>query len=149
MLPKEIIPVEKFPLGKTGKIDRAFLKSIKGLNENENPICRNLSVNEKLLKKIWEAVLRKKNIKISDNFFELGGDSIIAIEIIARLQKYGFQIDLARLYKNQSIEKLAKELTSKVSETKTRKRDKERIEEFDQEQIDLLVKRISAASGTL
>lgn len=43
---------------------------------------------------IWQELMYITTIGINDNFFELGGDSIIAIQIVARLNEV-FQIDLS------------------------------------------------------
>lgn len=42
---------------------------------------------EKELTKIWMEVFRVDTISIDTNFYELGGDSLIAIQIISRINK--------------------------------------------------------------
>ena len=39
-----------------------------------------------------------ENIGINDNFFEMGGDSIKAIQVIARLQKYRLKLEISNLF---------------------------------------------------
>ncbi|PGW17698.1 polyketide synthase [Bacillus thuringiensis] len=49
---------------------------------------QNYSKNELLVAKVWAEELGLKTIHIIDNFFELGGDSIIALKVINKLNRY-------------------------------------------------------------
>lgn len=48
----------------------------------------------KLVEIIWKGILNKKQITMSDNFFEIGGDSLLAIQVIGKLQRYGYKIHI-------------------------------------------------------
>ena len=63
---------------------------------------------ENYLKLLWEEILQIKNISTHDNFFEVGGNSIIAIQMMIRIEKEkGVQLPLVSVFEYDSIEKLA------------------------------------------
>ena len=57
---------------------------------------------------LWGHFLGMERIGIHDNFFELGGDSLLAIQLLARVrQDYGVDIHPAALFKNPTVAALA------------------------------------------
>ena len=62
----------------------------------------------------WAQVLEYEKIDITANFFELGGDSINAIRVISRLNGQGFALTIQDLYKNQTVEALARAAGKKM-----------------------------------
>jgi len=65
---------------------------------------------EKKIYKAWEKILEVSNISMTDNFFTLGGHSLKAVALVAELQK-DFEIKLNDVFKYQTIEEMAKNLT--------------------------------------
>jgi non-ribosomal peptide synthase protein (TIGR01720 family) len=63
---------------------------------------------EKTLAAAWQEVLGRERISIDDNFFEIGGDSIKAIQVSARLRKYGLKLGISDLFANPTIKQSAK-----------------------------------------
>ena len=56
----------------------------------------------------WEQFLGISPIGVADNLFELGGDSLIAIQLIARLRKtYGVEVHPADFFKTPTVVDLA------------------------------------------
>lgn len=108
MIPSYFIQLDKIPLTSNGKTDRKALPepdgSIVASTEYEAP--RN-DIEEKLVT-IWQEVLKVERVGIKDNFFELGGDSIKAIQISARMQRYGYKLQIRNLLKCPSIGELSK-----------------------------------------
>jgi NAD(P)-dependent dehydrogenase (short-subunit alcohol dehydrogenase family) len=63
---------------------------------------------EKLIGGIWEEFLGIAPIGIHDNFFELGGNSLIALQVVARLrQASGVDLPVSALLANPSISAMA------------------------------------------
>ena len=63
---------------------------------------------EETLAKIWADVLGVKSVGIHDNYFELGGDSILSIQIIAKVaQVTGRKLPMAALFQAPTIEELS------------------------------------------
>jgi polyketide synthase PksJ len=63
--------------------------------------------SEQTLANIWQEVLGIKQVGVNDNFFELGGDSVIAIQMIAKANKVGFQLAAMHIFQHQTIAELA------------------------------------------
>ncbi|MEH2106018.1 type I polyketide synthase [Nostoc sp.] len=64
---------------------------------------------EQKIANIWQNILGIELIGIYDNFFEVGGDSLIGIQVIARLNKeFNSKISVAKLYECPNIGSMAK-----------------------------------------
>ncbi len=108
MIPSAIIELDVFPLLSNGKVDRkALAKKIVTEKKRLNTYADPTNVKEELLKKIWQDVLKVNQVGIHDNFFELGGDSILAIQIVSRINQQGYQLNTTLLFQCQTIAELA------------------------------------------
>ncbi len=108
MLPSAWVLLEDFPRLPNGKINLNALPepdTSSSISTSNYVAARNL-IEEKLVK-IWEQVLGIQPIGIHDNFFEIGGDSILSIQIIAKVRKEGLQLKANQLFEHQSIAELA------------------------------------------
>lgn len=92
MVPSYISQVDYIPLTSNGKIDKRKLVKPK---KKEKVLSYELEneIQEKFAE-VWKQVLGINSISIDEDFFELGGDSIKAIQIVAKLQKLGLEIDV-------------------------------------------------------
>jgi amino acid adenylation domain-containing protein len=93
MVPQNIVFVSELPLNNSGKVDRRALQAIPlptgraaGSGEPSNR-------SEELIVEIWKTLLQLDTISIQDDFFKLGGNSILAVQMIARVNK-AFRIAL-------------------------------------------------------
>lgn len=109
MVPDDLIVIPAMPLTPNGKIDKKSLA-----NHHTEPVEKlNLYVAprtdvEQLVADIWSEFLGIGNISIFDNFFQLGGHSLIAVQVMTRIEKLtGKRLPLAALFDNSTIEKLA------------------------------------------
>ena len=112
MVPSAFVILKEMPLSPNGKIDRKALPA----PDQSRPQLKDGYVApqtdpERILAEIWAEVLGIQPIGIHDNFFELGGDSIRVIQIIARAQQQGLAITLEQLFEQQTIHRLARQLT--------------------------------------
>ncbi|KZL82538.1 amino acid adenylation domain-containing protein [Colletotrichum incanum] len=64
---------------------------------------------ETSLRKAWAKVLEvsEDTIRIDDDFFRLGGDSIGAIKVVAACRQLSLQINVANIFKNTVLRKMA------------------------------------------
>lgn len=62
---------------------------------------------EKLLAGVMQEALGLDRVGVDDNFFELGGDSVLSIQIIARMNRAGWQITPQQIFQHQTIAELA------------------------------------------
>jgi len=59
---------------------------------------------EKTIAALWQTALGVEQVGVYDNFFELGGDSLIAVQVIARLkEEFKVEIPVASLYERLTI----------------------------------------------
>jgi len=106
MIPSYFVQLEEIPLTSNGKINRKALPEPEIETGGEHTPPSN-DVEKKLVK-IWQEVLDVEKIGIDDIFFEIGGDSIKAIQVSARVQKYGFKLGVADLMANPTVRQSAK-----------------------------------------
>ncbi len=104
MVPHRIELRARLPLTSAGKLDRRALRETRQAAARE-------TASESLLRTIWRQVLGLEKIGLDDDFFALGGDSILALDVLQRLQ--GQVPVLPRpltLYGERSIRRLAAHL---------------------------------------
>jgi thioesterase domain-containing protein len=71
---------------------------------------------EAQLLNIWETTLGLKNLGIHSNFFEVGGRSLVAVRLIARINKmYSLNLGLASLFTGNTPEKMAQLVRERLS----------------------------------
>ena len=109
MVPDDFVLIEAIPITPNGKIDRKALPKPdhSAINRLGAYVAPRTDV-EKQLSEIWEELMGLKQISVLDNFFELGGRSLVAVQIMARIEKQtGKRLPLATLFEHSTIEKLA------------------------------------------
>jgi acyl carrier protein len=82
MVPARVVEISAIPLTPHGKIDH------RALPEPERVVAGYQSPTTELgwqLAAIWQEVLAVERVGLADNFFELGGDSVLAMQVIARI----------------------------------------------------------------
>jgi amino acid adenylation domain-containing protein/non-ribosomal peptide synthase protein (TIGR01720 family) len=105
MVPTYFVEMEKIPLTANGKTDiKALPSPAKGEKEKYTAPG---NVVEKKLVEIWESVLARKPIGVNHNFFTSGGDSIKAIQIVSRLTKAGYRLEMRDIFNSPTIAQLA------------------------------------------
>ncbi|MEI4453451.1 amino acid adenylation domain-containing protein [Bacillus velezensis] len=105
MVPAYMMELEKLPLTPNGKLDRKNLPEPELALQTAYTAPRNEL--EEQLSVIWQEVLGTKQVGIEDSFFELGGDSIKALQVSARLGRYGRKMTASDLFRHPSIKELA------------------------------------------
>jgi len=117
MVPAIWIELDKLPLSSNGKIDRNALPA-----PQEAPVARKIisapaTETEKILAAIWQESMRINECSIDDNFFALGGHSLMAVQILSKLEKkIGKKLQLAVLFKYPDIRSLAAFIDSEKKE---------------------------------
>lgn len=107
MIPAYFVFITEFPLLGNGKIDLQALPKPEGRSNLGISYVKPETGNELILAKTWSEVLNVESVGIKDNFFTLGGDSIKAIQISSRLQKYNLRLSFKDLFQYPTIEELA------------------------------------------
>ncbi|BAZ50358.1 amino acid adenylation [Nostoc sp. NIES-4103] len=94
MIPAEFIFLKALPLLHNGKIDRRALLTAERIQpEPENNFVAPQTAKQQIVADIWQQILNLEKVGIYDNFFEFGGHSLLAIQVISRLNK-AFKIEL-------------------------------------------------------
>ena len=62
---------------------------------------------EKKCAAVWRDVLGCDEVGVHDNFFELGGDSVMALQLVARVRPFGLTITPKQVYESPTIAELA------------------------------------------
>ncbi|MFF5772095.1 amino acid adenylation domain-containing protein [Streptomyces californicus] len=129
MLPSRITRVDRMPLTGTGKIDR---RALLGLREPSAPAGPGAEAGagsggapvpppsrtaprtaprtptEVRLAGIWSALLRTDDVCREDDFFVLGGDSLLVLEVFARLERHGRPLPRpTAVYRHRTLAALA------------------------------------------
>ena len=109
MLPAQYVFLNSMPLTFNGKVDRRALPAPDRRQETRTEaLAAPRDALQSQLVKIWEEILRTKPIGIKEDFFELGGNSLLAIRMLARVEKaLNTRVTLATLMFAPTIERLA------------------------------------------
>ncbi len=109
MIPAYFVHLETLPRTVNGKVDREELSRLSFSMEinAENQYIPPTNELEERIAEIWKDVMNVEKVGIDDGYFALGGDSIKAIQISARLQKYKLKLELKDLFKFPTIRELA------------------------------------------
>ncbi len=113
MVPSLFVEVQSFPLTPNGKIDyEALPEPSKADRQIKTEFVAPSTEQESILANVWQELLNTEKVGVNDNFFEMGGDSILAIQMIARVRQHGLQITPVQLFKHQTILELAAVISS-------------------------------------
>jgi tyrocidine synthetase-3 len=108
MIPSYFIQLEKLPLNRNGKVDRAALPEPDGKMSTGTLYRAPGNKTEEKLVEMWCTVLGVEGIGVDDNFFELGGHSLKAMVLVSRIRKeLGVQLSLKQLFNNPTVKKLS------------------------------------------
>lgn len=109
MLPAAFVALESFPLTPNGKIDHQALpvSDLSSLEEEKGFVPPRDALEAQLIK-IWEEVLGRQPVSIKSNFFEVGGHSLLAVRVLAQMEKiFGQNLPLAAFFQTPTVEQLA------------------------------------------
>ncbi|KAI9325601.1 hypothetical protein DFJ73DRAFT_965713 [Zopfochytrium polystomum] len=120
MVPAVFVALESMPVTTNSKIDKKALAAIEIRAKKETP----QGSAEKGITAVWAEILRLEEGSIDrhSSFFALGGDSITAIRAVAELQARGMHVDVAQLFRAQTVSRIAALLETdsfSASRTKT------------------------------
>ncbi|MBV8843933.1 MAG: amino acid adenylation domain-containing protein [Bryobacterales bacterium] len=115
MIPTEFIFVEGLPLSPNGKVDRKKLASLRPAPEQRS-FTEPRDALERRIADLWAEVLKERRFGIDDDFFDCGGDSLLATQVLIRLERdFKIRIPLDRLLGAFTIEEIARILRPRPS----------------------------------
>jgi len=112
MIPKFFMQIPEIPLTDNGKVAKDKLPNFE---QPDTPKIMPRNSIENRIHGIWSDILnlQKHQVCVAEDFFRLGGNSISAIRLVSRINKeLSGNTNVAAIYTNNTIEKLAKHLAS-------------------------------------
>ncbi|MFF3671270.1 amino acid adenylation domain-containing protein [Microtetraspora malaysiensis] len=109
MVPHFFVPLEELPLNSSGKVDRHALPAPDAQAGAGGERVAPRDEVELALAQAWAEVLgvEVEAFGVEDNFFDLGGDSILSMQMVARVRQTGVRISSKDLFLHQTIAELA------------------------------------------
>jgi amino acid adenylation domain-containing protein len=109
MQPSAYVFLESLPLNANGKINREALLApenyITAMDKHGDSLSDSI---EQALAAIWMEILDTKAVGRNQSFFELGGRSMLAIQVIARIQEqFGIKLAIDDIFHKTTIKELA------------------------------------------
>lgn len=127
MVPSIYVPLNRFPLSSSGKLDRKALGAFFYAHQEE---IRDLPLDSEqlsslevphdelqaTLRSLWASTLNLKEdlLGIDDDFFVVGGDSISAIRLASAARDAGLSLPVTDIIRNPTIRKIAQIVRSAV-----------------------------------
>ncbi|MEW2435914.1 non-ribosomal peptide synthase/polyketide synthase [Streptomyces caniferus] len=106
LVPAVVVPLERLPLGATGKLDRRALPAPDWAAPAAGYVPPRTDA-ERVLAGIWAEVLGVERVGAEDNYFALGGDSILSIQIVSAARRAGLALTPRHLFVHQTVAALA------------------------------------------
>jgi len=115
MIPASFVLLDKLPLSRNGKVDRAALPAPESLRPDlkANYVAPQTRI-ERTIAAIWQQALHVDNVGVDDNFFELGGHSLLMVQVHSKLRAaFEKEVSMVDLFKHPTIKAMAKHLSEK------------------------------------
>lgn len=110
MLPQLTVAIPRFPLMPNGKVDRQALLDHLAVAPAAQAGRKPQSDAQRALAVIWSEVLETSEINLDDRFFDIGGHSLIAMQLLQKIeQDYCQALTFSDLLEN-SFEQIAAKL---------------------------------------
>jgi amino acid adenylation domain-containing protein len=109
MVPAAFVQMERFPLTANNKIDKKALPDPESRHAAVSAAgSEPVSDTEKRMAGIWKSLLKLDGVGIHDDFFRIGGHSLVAVNLIIKIEKeFGIRLPLATLFDHSTIHKLS------------------------------------------
>lgn len=116
MLPQQFVFIDTMPYTGSGKIDRAALRArgdpgavaaLPFTQPQPQPQPQPQGATEQAVAAIWEELLGHR-VDVHENFFAAGGHSLLAVQVITRIQQtLGVRLELRTLFARPTVAALA------------------------------------------
>ncbi|MFL5282065.1 MAG: non-ribosomal peptide synthetase [Rhodopila sp.] len=108
MVPSRFAAVESLPLTPNGKLDRRALPAVRTAAVST---ARPRQIDEAILLDLFNVMLETDDIGIHDSFFDNGGHSLLAVELMLRVEElFGVELPLVTLFEAPTVAGLAEKL---------------------------------------
>jgi aryl carrier-like protein len=127
MIPADFILLDALPLTGSGKVDRRALSALRTGGPRRDTAAAdaaNVSYTaprtslEQTVASVWQSVLGRERVGIHDNFFAVGGNSLLLVQVHARLREaLGREVTMVQLFRHPTIQALARFLEGEERES--------------------------------
>lgn len=109
LIPDHFVSLDEMPLNANGKIDRASLPTFDPERSEEAPTAIAPRTElEQAVAQIWADVLKINVLGVTDELIALGGNSLLAIQIIGRVNRqFGIDLSLQSAFVASTVEAMA------------------------------------------
>ncbi|MFB9844545.1 non-ribosomal peptide synthetase [Mucilaginibacter ginsenosidivorans] len=108
MVPTLWMELDELPLTSNNKIDRKSLPDFDAEEQQKDNYVAPRTETEQAVAEIWKAVLKLQRVGIDDNFFDIGGHSLLAVQIMTRIEKkLGKKHAIAVLFQYPTVAQLS------------------------------------------
>jgi acyl carrier protein len=147
MVPAAFVEMPELPLLPSGKVDLRALPP-PGDNANASPrLVRPRSPTEATLASFWCELLEVAEVGMTDDFFDLGGDSLLAMQLLARISKHlEVDIPVRSLFDTPTIDRLALEIETSKANGRPPRRNEIRPRATREPNLDLLAAELGKLS---
>ncbi|MCY7264062.1 non-ribosomal peptide synthetase [Pseudomonas protegens] len=113
MVPQAYVRLPALPLTNNGKLDRNALPAPTPAAQVTACFEAAQTPLEQTLAAHWAQVLKQEQVGRHEHFFEHGGHSLLAIQLVNRLQQAGLDVSLAQLFQHPSVAAMARLLEAR------------------------------------
>ncbi|WP_283134521.1 non-ribosomal peptide synthetase [Rhizohabitans arisaemae] len=107
-VPAHLLPVERIPLGHTGKVDAARLPDPPEPAAPEPGHAAARGTAERVLADLWARALGVDEVAGDADFFQAGGDSLLAMRLVATVRRrFGVELAMHEFFAAPTIGELA------------------------------------------
>ncbi|MGI8664453.1 MAG: non-ribosomal peptide synthetase [Jatrophihabitans sp.] len=108
-LPNILLPLERFPLTRNGKLDsRGLAEQVQDALAGRQPVGQPpVGTIEAAVAEVWSEVLDIGMIGRSENLFAIGGDSLLVLSIVRRLRQRQLAVSAADVFDCPTVAALA------------------------------------------
>ncbi|GAB2714348.1 non-ribosomal peptide synthetase [Kitasatospora kifunensis] len=111
LVPAVLRPLSALPLTASGKVDRAALPGLEGLQTRESVGPRNQV--EATTAAVFADLLSRDQVGVHDDFFELGGHSLLVTRLVFRLKAaFGVVVPVTEVFTRRTVAALAELLAA-------------------------------------
>jgi acyl carrier protein len=105
MVPAAFVRMERFPLTANNKVDKKALPDLEPQSDNvPGTEDETGTPTETKLAEIWKSLLNLEHITIHDDFFRIGGHSLMAVNLIIKIEKeFGTRLSLISFFDNPTV----------------------------------------------